>query len=128
MALGPGPVIRSGSPLGERERVQGDACAPWSGLKKIAFRFAFVYFGLCNLSTALYLLAFPPFTQLYLLLEWLQWTCVLWVSKDTTFAYVSVFCFLVIAAITTIVWSLWDRKRRQYVWLHRWFLVYLRLS
>ena len=121
----------------------------WTGATKIAFRFGFVYFGLYNLHTALYLLAFPPFTRLSALYEAMWGKTVPWVSKhvlhlthsfgtdylntgsgskDTTFAFVQVFCFLVLAAAAALVWSLVDRKRREYRWLYGWFVVYLRLS
>ncbi len=38
-----------------------------------------------------------------------------------------VLCFLVIAAVGTIVWSLLDRNRPNYQRLQKWFMVYLRL-
>jgi uncharacterized membrane protein YphA (DoxX/SURF4 family) len=48
-------------------------------------------------------------------------------SKDTAFVYVQVLCYLVIAVVATIVWSLLDRRRPNYEWMHKWFIVYLRL-
>ncbi len=48
-------------------------------------------------------------------------------SKDTTYVYVQVLCCFVIATVATVVWSLLDRKRANYEWLHNWFRVYLRL-
>ncbi len=149
MALIPGLGTRSDSPLGTRAQFPANACGPWSAPTKVAFRFAFLYFGLYNLETPLYLLAFPPFIQLSSLYESIRWHSVLWVSKhilhlshdfgtdfhnlgngskDTTYAYVQVLGFVVIAALGTLIWSLLDRERREYVWLHRWFQAYLRLS
>ncbi len=49
-------------------------------------------------------------------------------SKDTTYVYVQVLCYLVIAGVATVIWSLLDRRRRNYEWLHKWFTVYLRLD
>jgi len=49
-------------------------------------------------------------------------------SKDTTYVYVQVLCYLVIAALANVIWSLLDRQRRNYEWLHKWFMVYLRLD
>jgi hypothetical protein len=42
-------------------------------------------------------------------------------SGDRTFDWVLVFCLLVIAAIATAIWSVSDRKRQNYVSLHKWF-------
>ncbi|HEY7216374.1 MAG TPA: hypothetical protein VIC28_17265, partial [Thermoanaerobaculia bacterium] len=49
-------------------------------------------------------------------------------SGDSTFNYVQLFCFLVLAATATLVWSLLDRKRRNYARLHEWLRVLVRLS
>src|SRR5262249_35055688 len=48
-------------------------------------------------------------------------------SKDTTFAYVEVVCFLVIALSGAAIWSVLDRRRKRYPLLYRWFIVDLRL-
>ena len=122
--------------------------ASWRGTTKVAFRFVFVYFGLYNSELALHLLPFPPFLQLEPLYQTLRWKTVLWVaqhvlhlshdfgsdflvmangSKDTTYAWVQIFCCVVIAIVATVIWSLADRKRREYVWLHKWLLIYLRV-
>ena len=123
--------------------------ARWNPATKIAFRFAFVYFLLYNLFIPLHLLPFPPFSQIYRLYSWLSSIAVRWVSvhvlflkhnfatdylntsaqsKDTTFDYVQALCFLIIAVLATVIWSLLDRRRQNYQWLHKWFMVYLRLS
>jgi hypothetical protein len=47
-------------------------------------------------------------------------------STDTTYNWVQVFCFLVIAVVATIVWSVVDRKRPAYPRLFRWLRVYAR--
>ncbi len=143
------PETYSDSPPQTQVQFSGVPGAPWSRLTKIAFRFGFIYFGLYNLETALDLLRFPPFKQLSSLYSAIRGNAVHWVSKhilhlshdfstdflntaigskDTTYAYVQVLCFLILATVATLVWSLWDRKRQDYTWLHKWFVVYLRLS
>lgn len=121
----------------------------WGLGTKIAFRFAFVYFLLYNQFFPFQLLAFPPFLQLSRVYNSLWSETVLWVSghvlhlshdfatdylnprwgsKDTTFVYVQVLCYLAVAAVATVIWSLLDRRRRDYAWLHKWFLTYMRLA
>ena len=121
----------------------------WNPATKVGFRFVFVYFFLYNLFIPLHLLPFPPFSQLYRLYSWLCSVAVHWVSvhvlhaahnfatdylntssasKDTTFDYVEALCFLITAVLATVIWSLLDRRRQNYRWLHKWFMVYLRLS
>lgn len=48
-------------------------------------------------------------------------------SGDTTYNWVQVGCFLVIATVATVLWSLLDRKRLSYDHLYRWSRLYLRL-
>lgn len=121
---------------------------PWRNITKIAFRFAFVYFGLYTSEVVLHLLGFPPFLQISRLYEGLRWHVVVWVSKhilqlshdfgtdflipatgskDSTYSWVQILLYLFIAAMATVIWSLFDRHRREYAWLHEWFLVYVRL-
>src|SRR5262249_38207704 len=47
-------------------------------------------------------------------------------SGDTTWNYVQVFCFLVLAAAVALVWSLLDRRRPNYARLHHGLRVYVR--
>lgn len=115
----------------------------WNSVMKIAFRFAFSYFGL-------YCFPFPigvlPYTEKPA--EWyeLLWhKLVPWVAQhvlhlaqpitifsngsgDTTYDYVKVLCFVVLSAIATAAWSLLDRKRKSYTRLHEWLRFYIRLS
>src|SRR5271166_352434 len=121
----------------------------WGLGTRIAFRFAFVYFLLYNQFFPFQLLAFPPFLQLSGIYNSLWSETVQWVSrhvlhlshdfgmdylnsatgsKDTTFVYVQVLCYLVVAAVATVIWSLLDRRRRNYYWLFNWFLAYMRLA
>jgi hypothetical protein len=47
-------------------------------------------------------------------------------SGDRTFDYVQLFCCATLAAAGTAVWTLLDRKRTNYVRLHRWLRVWVR--
>lgn len=113
----------------------------WTESTKLLFRFTFVYWLLYN---------FPfPLTQLPIaqpLIEWYDdfWnTIVVWAGRamfgkvitarpagsgDTTWNYVQLLCFLMLAALATLVWSLVDRKRPNYAKLFQWLNVYLRFS
>ncbi|HKS24059.1 MAG TPA: hypothetical protein VJZ76_14745 [Thermoanaerobaculia bacterium] len=110
----------------------------WSSARRVAFRFAAVY---------LFLYLFPfPFSAIPGLDKLFAWwdnaweVIVKWTglrvfgvtitvlpngSGDTTFNYVQVFCLVVIAALATLVWTLFDR-RTEYVALHHWLRVYVR--
>jgi hypothetical protein len=47
---------------------------------------------------------------------------------DTTFGYVLVFCYLILALAATAVWTLLDRRRADYARLHEWLRVYVRFA
>lgn len=47
-------------------------------------------------------------------------------SGDTTFNYVQLLVFVMIAAVATIVWTALDRKRSEYRTLHQWLRIYVR--
>lgn len=49
-------------------------------------------------------------------------------SGDSLFAWTRLLAVLLLAFVATAVWSLTDRKRRQYTQLHRWFTIYLRFA
>src|SRR4029077_9546140 len=49
-------------------------------------------------------------------------------SGDTTFNYVQIPCFLVAAALATVVWSVLDRKATSYDTLHHWLRAYVRFA
>lgn len=117
--------------------------ARWSLGLKIAFRFAFSYF-------VLYCFPFPfgafPWTEKPA--QWYEalwhkvvpWVAQHWLhlaqpitvfsngSGDTTYDYVKVLCFLVLAMVATIAWSVLDRKRVGYTRLHHWLRFYVRLT
>ena len=49
-------------------------------------------------------------------------------SGDTTYNYVQVFCFLMLALAATAVWTFLDRRRPNYARLHEWLRVYVRFA
>jgi len=114
---------------------------PWSAAQRFAFRFLFAYL-------VLYLFPFPlPYVPgSGRLLEWysnlvnglvtrvgrlvfhVAVTAQFNGSGDTTRSYVQVFCCLLLAAAAAVVWTILDRRRRDYARLHAWLRVYVRFS
>jgi uncharacterized membrane protein YphA (DoxX/SURF4 family) len=115
----------------------------WRLARRIAFRFACAYW-------VLYLFPFPLevlpgtkwLTEAY---EKLWQAIVPWVGKhvlrlsaditvfpngsgDTTFNYVQVLCYLVLATVAVLVWSLLDRRRTRYTKAHDALRVYVRYA
>lgn len=106
----------------------------WSSLKRLFFRFMFAYL-------LLYILPFPfrgiPFLEnLSLWKRIVPWVGerVFYVtstyhvsgSGDTTYHYVQVFCYLVVAVAAAIIWTLLDSQRSCYTRLLGWLKVYVR--
>jgi hypothetical protein len=113
----------------------------WSLPRRLLFRFTFVYF-------VLYLFPFPldiiPYVGV--IGQWYQslWNAIVpWVGKhlfhvditvrpngsgDTTYNYVQVLCYLVLALVAAALWSLLDRERPHYARLHGWLRVYIRFG
>ena len=113
----------------------------WSNSKKILFRFLFIYL-------ILYTSPFP--LSIFFGGNWIGTTYgqfwvgpVAWVGKhllaidyeitvlpngsgDTTFNYVQVFTFFVVAICGTLFWSILDRKRPHYEKLLFWLTVFIR--
>jgi hypothetical protein len=120
----------------------------WHPATRIAFRFCVIYFSLYVLSNQMISGPFPlpgdanvpgigelpPLRNL-----------TIWVaahvfgamqplvistsgSGDKIFDWVQVFCLLVISLVATSVWSVMDRRRDNYVALHKWFRLFLRFA
>jgi uncharacterized membrane protein YphA (DoxX/SURF4 family) len=118
----------------------------WSLRSRVAFRFCLVYFGLFCLLTQISggFLPIPNFeipdpSTLWPTRQIVTWTAThifqvthplvyMSGSGDKTFDWVLAFCLLVVAAAATIIWSILDRKRQNYVTLHKWFWLFLRFA
>jgi len=123
----------------------------WNLAVQIAFRFWMVYLGLYCLATQIITSLFSPSegavfpdpATLWPLRPIIFWTAAhifhvtaplsaYWVdnsgSVDDRFGWVMTFCLLVIAIAATVVWSLLDRSRENYVGLHKWFRLFVRFG
>jgi len=114
--------------------------ATWSPLTRVVFRISFAYlvlsgcfwiFEFADKSTAL---VARPFHALWRpLVLWtaahiFRWSGNIEVSfvRDTRYLYSLLTCFLAVSLIVAIVWSIADRKRKQYVAMNHWLRVFLR--
>lgn len=115
--------------------------SPWSTTKKIIFRFFFAYFLLfifINNNSA-----YPEFNRISTLYQKFLYDFIPWVGKtflgitysirtgsngsgDTTYDYVLLFTIFLFAILTTLIWSLIDRKSSNYNKLYYWLTVAIR--
>src|SRR5579864_4041605 len=118
----------------------------WRFATKVAFRYAFCYFGLYVICTQMIrgLVLVPTWSAPDLGTVPPMSTLVMWVirhvfhdhralamaggSGDKMFDWVQALCLLLIAAVLTCLWSVVDRRRANYARLHRWFRVFLRFA
>ncbi|WP_249643612.1 DoxX family protein [Nocardia sputi] len=134
---------------GSGEAPAGDQRRPWSLPARIAFRFVFAYFGLFCVVFAQILFVFTGIVS-----KWLPDTAIMWQmratgplvgwvgehvfgveavlredsgSGDQAGIWVLIFCELVAAVVITLVWSILDRRRRDYTTLRNWFVLFVRL-
>jgi hypothetical protein len=111
----------------------------WAPAQRILFRFLFAYL-------VLFIFPFPldqiPYLEIaYKEYEKLWHWLVPWVGKlvfhaeitvfpngsgDTTYNYVQVFCYAVMAAAVAAAWTLLDRRRTDYTGLYRGLRIYVR--
>ena len=131
----------------ESNRVRQEPHGPhWSLGTRVAFRFSFVYLGLYSLATQIYggLLLVPNFSFPGLGTLWPMREITFWFaahvfrvstplvytgnSYDTTFHWVQMFWMLLLAALVTGIWSDLDRRRLNYVTLHKWFRLFIRFA
>ena len=115
----------------------------WKLGTRVAFRFAFTYFGLYAFSLWIAQIPWINWGGHYWEVMWRK--VVPWVaahvlhlsypitvftngSGDTTYDYLRALCMLVIAAVATIVWSVLDRRRLNYAKLHQWLRLWVRLG
>jgi hypothetical protein len=124
------------------------AKADWNIATRITFRFLFCYFGLyifnilANTATSLLpWLRYPiqayqnvwervvPWVGVHILhLDHPAKRVIPSGSGDQTFNWVQVFCYLALAVLGTILWSVLDRKRKEYRRLHSGFIIAIRYA
>ena len=113
-------------PLLVRQPDRAQQMAEWNLATRIAFRFVFAYFVLY---------AFPYQAPLERVVPWvgshiLHLSHAITVfpngSGDTTYNYVEVLCFLAVATVATLTWSLLDRRRANYERLFQWLRLGIR--
>ncbi len=118
----------------------------WRPATRVAFRFCFVYFGLYCLLTQISAALVPlpnvdiPDPSTF----WPMRPIVIWTashvlgitrpliyadtgSGDRTYDWVLLFCELVFAILVTVVWSVLDRRRKNYLALYKWFRLFIRI-
>ena len=122
-----------------------EAAAPeWGPVKRVLFRFAFSYLGLYLLPTILGILSLIPYAGILGGWYYQIWGALVpWVGKnlfhttaashptgsgDSMFSWVEVFCYLALAVLATLVWTVLDRKRTHYTRLYEWLRVYVRFG
>jgi hypothetical protein len=119
----------------------------WSLAHRVAFRFCFIYFASFCVATQIIGGLFP--TSMVDIdgagVLWPMRPVTFWAaahifhaklplvytgsgSGDKTFDWVLAFCLLVFAALAAGAWSVLDRKRENYVTLHKWFRVFIRFA
>jgi hypothetical protein len=118
----------------------------WSLASRIGFRFLFVYITLYSILTQLLtsLIPIPNLDIPDLSARWPMRPIVLWAavhilrvpappyadtgSGDRMFDWTLIFCFLVFATIATVVWSVLDRNRPNYITLYKWLRFAVRIA
>ncbi len=139
--LAPSNAARGGAEPAEPEQLED-----WGPARRAAFRFAFAYLSLYNVSGPLALLSQVPLIgALADAYERLWNALVFGVAKhalglpgplsvemtgagDTTFAYVELLCQVTLAAAAALGWARLDRRRQSYARLHGALRVYLRYT
>jgi hypothetical protein len=137
-----GPFLATGTQV---KLVPPQQKPSWSVASRIAFRFCLVYFGFFCLLTQIFgglvpiPIDFPDPSNFWPTRQIVTWTAVhvfgithplvyMSSSGDKVFDWVLVLCLLIIAAVTTSVWSILDRRRLSYVALNKWFRVFVRFA
>jgi uncharacterized membrane protein YphA (DoxX/SURF4 family) len=121
----------------------------WNLAERVLFRFAFCYFVLYTWPAAGRVSLYHKIPGGYAFTTWVNQLLqgiVPWIathvfgvtgmaatysfhgSGDTTLSYITALLFFVLALVATLVWSVLDRRRPNYVRLHFWFRVLLRYT
>jgi hypothetical protein len=135
----------------EGQQVPGPAlqaspeAASWMPLTRLAFRFCFVYLGLFALATQISGSMIPNLSFYYRGMGrlWPMREVTFWTARhifgaavvdetgtggEPLFFWLQAFWLLVVALLATAIWSVLDRRRKEYVILHRWFRVFIRFA
>jgi hypothetical protein len=116
----------------------------WRLLTRIGFRFCFLYFGFYILFTQMLPAmnpfgGIPPLSSFSIVNGPVMWVirnvfhdtrqlAVLGGSGDKMFDWVFALCLIVFCAVLTLVWSVLDRRRPNYIRLHKWFRLWMRFA
>jgi len=109
------------SELQQQASAQDDVTT-WSPLRRVVFRFVFVYLILYNLPFPLDALTIWVGRHVFHQTVEITFSG----SGDTSAAWIRGFCILVVAVFATVIWTLLDRNRTQYDRLHEGLRVYVR--
>ncbi|HSS50782.1 MAG TPA: hypothetical protein VLX28_17725 [Thermoanaerobaculia bacterium] len=117
--------------------------ARWNPATKIAFRFVFSYFALLGFQYLIELLPWGDFLSRKYDAFW-HVIVVGWDRQflrtgysfapldavesvsNTAYGWLLFLCWVMLAAAVTVVWSILDRRRPNYGWLHQWLRLLLR--
>ena len=128
-----------------RETADLDVTAPeWAPVRRLLFRFGLSYLLLYLLPTFLGLLAYIPFLGSVIGWYFQIWSWIVpWAGKhlfrvdallhptgsgDSMYSWMQVVCYLALAALATLIWTLVDRKRKSYPRLYEGLRLYVRLG
>jgi uncharacterized membrane protein YphA (DoxX/SURF4 family) len=118
----------------------------WNAATRVAFRFCFVYLGLYAFATQVAggVLLVPGVQTPALGMAWPMRDVTLWLAEhvfgatpplvytgnsgDTVFHWVQTAWLLIVAIAVTAIWSAVGRRRTEYVTLHAWFRLFVRLA
>lgn len=130
----------------KRSEKEGPSQPAWTPATRVAFRFCVVYLGLFCLATQISGSMLPNLTVYYRGLGrlWPMRDVTLWIGQhvfgisaglddspgggEPLFFWVQAFWVLIAAAAATAAWSIADRRREQYVTLHKWFRLFVRFA
>lgn len=119
----------------------GSKSAAWSAAHRVAFRSVFSYLVIYIFPFPFN--AYPGGLRAFSWWDKMWYAAVPWFGKhvlhlrnaitvfpngsgDTTFNYMQLLVFAIVAAAVTILWTALDRKRAEYCTLHEWLRIYVR--
>jgi uncharacterized membrane protein YphA (DoxX/SURF4 family) len=126
----------------EKSNLDETTIQPWSGAKKLSFRFVFSFFGLLIFPFPLHYIPYSykaVFKYYGQAIEWLSLQVGKYMlgiqnlknkpngSGDTTYDWVQMLTLLMVGMAIALIWSLLDRKRPAYRALYRWLLMIVSL-